>query len=140
MAKPKVPSVRGVLDAIEHVAWEAPILLDALEDAAAALQRVNLADSDQTDLTVRRRIVTGLDDTLAALSPIRRVAGALRDRLAEGIVLDDPGAPEPIDLVCSRCGGSFSASRSDGRYCSAACRQAAYRARRSVTQHAERTT
>ncbi len=33
-------------------------------------------------------------------------------------------------LTCAHCGGTMLALRSDARYCSDACRQAAYRARR----------
>jgi hypothetical protein len=34
------------------------------------------------------------------------------------------------DTLCSTCGASFTPSRLDGRYCSNACRQRAYRSRR----------
>ena len=37
--------------------------------------------------------------------------------------------PEP----CARCGESFNAPRSDARFCSSACRQAAYRERKVAT-------
>jgi hypothetical protein len=33
------------------------------------------------------------------------------------------------DLICEWCGRPLAASRSDARYCSNACRQAAYRQR-----------
>lgn len=33
-------------------------------------------------------------------------------------------------LTCTHCGSTMLATRSDARYCSDACRQAAYRARR----------
>ena len=33
-------------------------------------------------------------------------------------------------LICAQCGSTTLALRSDARYCSNACRQAAYRARR----------
>ena len=33
-------------------------------------------------------------------------------------------------LACQRCGATFTPPRSDARYCSSACRQAAYRERK----------
>jgi hypothetical protein len=37
------------------------------------------------------------------------------------------------DLRCDPCGEPFTPPRADGRYCSAACRQKAYRARKAAT-------
>ncbi len=36
------------------------------------------------------------------------------------------------DRVCAECGGTFTPPRSDGRYCSPACRQRAYRQRQAA--------
>ena len=35
------------------------------------------------------------------------------------------------DRTCASCGETFTPPRSDGRYCAAACRQRAFRARRA---------
>jgi hypothetical protein len=46
-------------------------------------------------------------------------------------------AKVPDDLRCGRCGGSFTPTRSDARYCSLRCRVAAHRARRKEAPSAK---
>lgn len=41
------------------------------------------------------------------------------------------GRSRPAPRECAACGSTFTPSRADARYCSPACRQRAYRARRS---------
>ena len=42
-----------------------------------------------------------------------------------------------VHLLCVHCGGSFTPSRSDARFCSNRCRQAAYRRRVTASTVAE---
>jgi uncharacterized OB-fold protein len=59
----------------------------------------------------------------------RREAVLRQDREL-GVTWDD-GLPRGlVTLKCARCGGMFEPPRTDQRFCSNACRQAAYRERK----------
>jgi hypothetical protein len=55
-------------------------------------------------------------------------------RHSAGPILHGRGAEPAGARICGGCGRPFRALRSDGRHCSPACRQQAYRERLSVTQ------
>lgn len=46
-----------------------------------------------------------------------------------------PKEPKKIDKVCGWCGKPFEGERDRGRWCSDACKQAAYRARKGKAEN-----
>ena len=50
---------------------------------------------------------------------------------AQNALLREQRAQARADRTCQTCGAVFTPARADGRFCSGACRQAAYRQRRT---------
>jgi formylmethanofuran dehydrogenase subunit E len=82
---------------------------------------------------VRQRAAREIETSLRALPALRRELRAAQAMLARARFAD----LEPIEdalyddrlTACARCGAEFTPARSDARYCSSVCRQAAYRQR-----------
>jgi hypothetical protein len=62
-------------------------------------------------------------------TPERADEEAAKRRPARQWRLSPPPRPESPMLACASCGRTFSAARSDARYCSGRCRVRAFRAR-----------
>jgi hypothetical protein len=80
------------------------------------------------------RAVGGVDEALRSIPAIRSQFRATRDTLvsiAPGLEVRSPTIVDRVDAICGRCGKAFGATRRNARYCSPACRQRAYLARRA---------
>lgn len=118
-----------VIDEQEHAAWAADVLrlnrgrpINAPPLIPAAQAERELTPSHPAAVLPRQRGESRARRTV----PGRRASAAAASR-------DGPRRPDDDDdphlAFCAACGRSFAPSRKDGRYCSSACRQCAYRRR-----------
>lgn len=128
-AAKRARALSSAIGGVESTVWPLENVAYALEMAFDQLAAVDIGESSETDLIVRRRAVRAIDRALESLPATRRLLRQMRPILADGIELDPPDPPEQRDQVCARCGGLFPITRSDARYCSARCRVAAKRLR-----------
>ncbi len=99
-------------------------LLRDTEQAIAQVAAIDPSSWDPSDETVRHRAVTGIDQALGDLPALGRRLRELRQ------TLDPDGSITPtVNGLCDWCKNEFPRTRVDAAYCSAKCRQAAYRHR-----------
>jgi hypothetical protein len=65
-------------------------------------------------------------DRREAIDKLRSAARFFNDQVIQALAA---AAGEDVTATCATCGGPFVPRRADARYCSAACRQRAYRQR-----------